>query len=183
MKKISGWFVALITCAVSLAAMLIFDYLLSLLYYYMGKVSFLVDILDFIGELLDLGLTALVAVVVATSIWNFGHKLTQKICGEQIPYEKSPVDRVNDLFILVFLAALAFVGYHFFVNIGDAVAFYTEGVTGLGKLLMFWKAIKEAFLYVRSEYILIYKIGFNSFILTVINLVVVHGVTPESEES
>lgn len=183
MKKLSAWSVALITWVVSLAAMLVFDYLLTLAYYYIGKVSFLAGALEFIGEILDLGLTALVAAVVATAIWGFGLKLIRKIYGEKIPYEKSPVDRINDMFVLVFLAVLVFVGYHFFVNIGDAIAFYTENVTGLGKLLMFWKAIKEVFLYVRSEYILIYKIGFNSFILTVIDLFAAHGVTTESEES
>ena len=175
-RKVSAYFVAIVTALVSLVAMLVFDYVLSLLYYFMGKVPFMVGIIDFIGEVLDLGLTALLAAVVANTIWGLGHKLVQKIYDQKIPYDKSPVDRVNGVFCLVFLVVLVFVGYHFFVNIGSAVAFYTEGLTGLGKILMFLKAAKETFLYVRSEFIWIYKIGFNSMILTIISMFV----TPET---
>lgn len=168
MKKISAWLVAILTALVSLGAMLLFDYLLTLLYFYIGKVSFLAGALEFIGEILDLGLTALAAAAVVTAIWGFGHKLVQKIYGEKIPYDKSPVDRVNSMFIVVFLAALVFVGYHFVINIGDATAFYTEGTAGLGKILMFFRAVKEVFLYVRSEFVVIYKVGSNSLIMAVI---------------
>ena len=168
MNKISGWFLALVTAAVSLAAMLVFDYLLSLLYFYMGKVPFLTGILEFVGELLDLGLTALVAAFVATTIWKFGHTLIEKMHGEKIPYEKGPMYIISVSFIFIFFAVLIFVGYHFFANIGDAVGYYTADMEGWGKVLMFLKAVKEVFVYVRSEYILIYKIGFNSMILAAI---------------
>jgi len=170
MKKLSGWLVAIITSAVSLAAMLLFDLILSWVYFYLGKVAFLVDILDFIGELLDLGLTALVAVAVVTYIWSFGHVLIEKINGEEIAYNKTPLYHTNNVFIFLFLAMVVFVGYQFFTEIGGAVAAYTADMQGMGKLLMFLKAVKDVFLYVRSEYIFIYKIGANSFILTAISL-------------
>ena len=171
MKKVSGWLVAIVTSAVSLAAMLLFDLLLSWVYFYLGKVAFLVDILDFIGELLDLGLTALVAVLIVGNIWTFGHSLIDKINGEEIPYNKTPLYHTNNVFIFLFLAMVMFVGYQFFTEIGGAVDAYTAGMQGVGKILMFLKAIKDVFLYVRSEYIYIYKIGANSLILTAISLI------------
>ena len=170
MKKISAWLVAIVTGVVSLGAMLVFDYLLSLVYHFVGKVKFLNGIIDFAGEILDLGLTALVAALIATAIWRFGHSLIEKMYGEKLPYENSPVCHIANSFIFLFLAVILFVGYHFFANIGDAVTTYTVGMQGMGKILMFLKAIKDVFLYVRSEYIFIYKIGANSLILTAISL-------------
>ena len=170
MKKVSGWLVAILTSAVSLAAMLLFDLILSWVYFLLGKVAILVGILEFIGEILDLGLTALVAVAIVDYIWAFGHSLIEKIQGERISYNKTPLYHTNNVFVFLFLAMVIFVGYQFFTEIGGAVAAYTAGMQGIGKILMFFKAIKDVFLYVRSQYIYIYKIGANSLILTVISL-------------
>ena len=170
MKKLSVWLVAIITSGVSLAAILLFDLILSWVYFQLGKVAFLLGILEFIGELLDLGLTALVAAWIVENIWTYGYTLIKKINGEKIPYNKTPLYHTNNMFILLFLAMVIFVGYQFFREIGGAVAAYTADTQGLSKLLMFLKAIKDVFLYVRSEYIYLYKIGANSLILTVIAL-------------
>ena len=78
------WLTASLTTAISLVVMLIFDFLLSLVYSLLEKVPFLSEILDFIGELLDLGLTSLVAIFLITAIWNAGHSIIEKINGKKI---------------------------------------------------------------------------------------------------
>ena len=169
MKKISVWFIAVITTLVSLIAMLAFDFLLSLLYYLLGKVALLSGIINYIGDILDLGLTALAAALLAGAIWNFGLSVIEKTSGTTIQYKNSPIYHTNNAFFFLFLAILIFLGVRFATMIGGAVTAYTVDLHGMSKFLMFLKAIKDTFLYVRSESIILYKIGSNSLILFAIS--------------
>lgn len=168
MKKIGTWSVAIITSLVSLAAMLVFDYILAWIYYLMGKVPFLTDVIEGIGEVADLGLTALVAVLIAHTIWAAGNSLIRKIDGEALKDKNTPLYHTNNAFLLVAIAVFVFVGYHFFRQIGGTVITYTSDPRWFAKILLFFEAIKDTFLTVRAEHILIYKIGWNSFVLAVI---------------
>jgi hypothetical protein len=172
MRKISGWFIALLSSLISLAAMLIFDFILSLAYHYIGKVPFLTEIMEYIGDIMDLGLTTLVAALLATAIWRVGLSVIEKLYGHTIAFDESPIYHINVLFIFVFFAMAIFVGYQFITLIGGAVRSYTSDMQGMGKFLIFFKAIKDVFLYVRSENILFYKIGTNSLILFIISIFV-----------
>ena len=169
MKKLSAWGVAIITGLVSLAAMLIFDFILSVIYYFIGKVPLLSDVVDYIGDILDLGLTALIAMGIALFIWRFGYGITNKITGENREYDKSPVAYTNFCFIIVFLVMVLFLGYQFVTTVGRTVANYTTGYEGFDKLLLFLKAIKDHYTSVCGENIVLYKLGNNSLILWVIN--------------
>ncbi|MBQ9973909.1 MAG: hypothetical protein IJP02_03000 [Oscillospiraceae bacterium] len=170
MKKLAIWPLALLTSLVSLAGMCLFDLVLSLFYYVIGLVPFLTDILDYLGDILDLGLTALFAGFVATEIWVFGHTLIEKINGASIPYSKGPVFRINHVFFFLAAAALLFVGWQFFSLVGSVVTGYTTGYEGFGRLLLFFKAIKDAFAFVCAEHLVIYRIGSASLILSVVHL-------------
>ena len=170
MKKIAVWPIAVLTSAASLIAMCIFDFILSLIYYFIEKIPFLSDIIEYIGEILDLGLTALVAALIATFIWKFGHTIIEKISGRSIAFKYSPVSYVNCVFILVFLAALIFLGYTFATLIGSVVTSYTADLQGMDKFLMFFKAVKDTFVFVRGENIILYALGYNSLVLSVINI-------------
>lgn len=169
MKKIAAFTVALITALISLIAMGIFDFVLDLIYALLAKVPFLTDIVEGIGEILDIGLTALLAVFIAIYIWKFGYKVMRKLV-EYESFEKCPLYHINNAFFFVFLAAYAFLGYHFFSHIGDAVSSYTADFTGFGKVLMFWEAIKDVYSYVCSQFYIYYLIGSGSFVLFIINV-------------
>ncbi len=170
MKKVSMWLVAAMTCLVSLIAMCIFDFILSVIYYFIGKVPFLSDIIDYIGGLLDLGLTVLIAMGIATAIWRFGHSIIEKINGNGIEFQKSPIYYINNCFLFIFLAMVLFLGYKFVMLIGGAVTEYTAALQGMDKILMFLKAIKDTVALVCNENILLYKIGNNALILFAINI-------------
>ncbi len=170
MKKVSMWLVGIMTSLVSLAAMLLFDFVLSVIYYFIAKVPYLSDITGFIGDILDLGLTIIVAMSISVFIWRIGHTLTEKIKGEDIKYKDGPVSYINSLFILVFFAALIFFGFKFAMLVGAAVASYTADIQGFAKFLMFFEAVKDTLSFVCNEYILLYKIGTNSFILSIMNI-------------
>lgn len=146
-----------------------FDFLLSLIYYFIGKIPFLAEIVDGIGEILDLGLTALVAAVMATAIWNFGNSIISKITGKVVDYESSYVFCVNFVFIGIFLFATVVLGIQFASHIGETIAFYTEDSQGLTKVLLFFEAIKNTFSYIRAENVFLYMIGHNSLILCIIS--------------
>ncbi len=169
MKKLISYPVALLVSAVSLLAMCIFDILLSLVYALLGKVPFLVDIIEFIGELLDLGLTVLFALFLVTAIWRVGHKLIQKICGPH-DFEKSPIRHTTFLLLLLTLAMLIAVGGTFFGAVGERVASYTADMTGLGKWLMWGKAVKDTYTYACAEHLILYKLGSSAFLLGIINV-------------
>ncbi len=170
MKKISMWLTALTTSFVSLLAMLLFDYLLSTVYFYIGKVPFLSEALDFIGEILDLGLTALFAIFLIGAIWKLGHSIIEKINGKEIEFTKSPICYVNNLFLVVFLVALVFLVINFATIIKDVVTSYTSDTQGLGTILTFFEALKDAAIYVCDQNIILYKIGSNSIVLFFINI-------------
>ena len=170
MKKFSSLLVAIVTSLVSLTALCICNLILAWIGYYIAKVPFLADILDFIGEVLDLGLTALIAILIAGGIWNFGHSVVEKLRGEKIDFDKGPVHRTNILFIFVFLAMSVFIGIEFFAIAGDVVSSYTADVQGFTKVLMFLKAAKDAFLYVGNTNYICYTIGESSLILFIINI-------------
>lgn len=170
MKKISMWSVATTTSLVSLIAMLTFDFILSIIYYFIGKVAFLSEIIDFIGGVLDLGLTFLIAALIASAVWGLGSSIIEKINGEPIEFNKIPIYNINNLFVFVFFGMLIYFGFKFFALIGDVITPYTADFQGINKILMFFKAIKDTFLYVRNENIIIYKIGTNSLVLFIINI-------------
>lgn len=170
MKKIVICLVAFITSAVSLALMYLFDILLSFIYFYIDKVKFLATILDFIGGILDLGLTALVAIAIAVSVWEVGHKIVEKIIGIPISRNKSPIYNMNYIFTVIFVVVFIFIGYKFIVTIGPVASSYMSAFNGVGKGLALWEAIKETFWYVRDSHIFIYRLGTNSFILAIINM-------------
>ncbi len=170
MKKISSWLVAILAALVSLLAMCLFDLLLSWIGFYIAKVPFLTDIIEGIGEILDLGLTALIAIVIASSIWQLGLKISNKITGQNVEFEDSALFKINNMFLFVFLAAFVFLGFNFFTIIGDTVTAYTADIQGFTKFLMFLKAIKDTFIFVCNDSLLIYTVGGNSFVLFVINI-------------
>jgi len=164
------WLVALVTALVSFVAMYIFNWLLSVVYYFLGKVPFLTDILDYLGELLEIGLTALAAYLIAIAIWKFGHSVIEKINGGPIEFEDSPIRSVNFFFLIPFLAILVFFGYQFVVLIGGTVAAYTAEFEGFTKILLFFKAIKDTLVFVCNEHIILYRVGVSSFYISIINL-------------
>jgi len=168
MKKISSWLVAILTGLVSLAAMFVFDVILAVIYYYIGKVPFLAEIMEFAGEILDIGLTVLVAVGISIYIWQFGHFVIEKINGKSIKFKDSPVLTVNSWFGIVFLTSIVFLGYNFAVLIGGAVTAYIAGFEGVSKILMFFKALKDTFSLVCTQNIIISKICSNSLFLFII---------------
>ena len=170
MKTISAWLVAVITSGVSLAVMCVFDLILSIIYYYIGKIAFLTDILDYFGEILDLGLTAIVAMLLATAVWRFGHKIVEKIKGEEIEFEKGPVYCVNHCFFFAFIVIFLFLSFQFVMLIGAAVTNYTADLYGFAKILMFFKAIKDTVVHVCSDNLVLYKISANSFLLSAIQI-------------
>lgn len=170
MKKLAAWPLAALTSAVSLAAMCVFDLILSVIYYFLGKVPFLTDLLEYLGDILDLGLTALFAAFLATWIWVKGHTLIEKLYGHEIDYDKGPVYRVNYVFFFLSLAAFLFIGYLFFTQVGATVTAYTADFQGLSKLLLFGKAIKDTFSFVCAQHLVIYKVGSASLILFVVHI-------------
>ncbi|MBR5272715.1 MAG: hypothetical protein IKU25_04895 [Clostridia bacterium] len=170
MKKVFIWPIAVITSLISLITMLVFDFVLSFVWYFIGKVPFLTEIIDSIGEILDLGLTALTALVIVTSIWAFGHSIIQKIKGKSSDFQKSPVYYVNSMFFIMFLVMAIFLGYKFTMMIGEAVTVYTVGSQGVEKFLLFAKAIKDTLYFICRENIVIYRIGTNSLILSIVNV-------------
>ncbi len=170
MKTVLGWVIALVTSLVSLIAMCIFDFILSLIYYFFGKVPFLSEIIDFIGEILDLGLTVLVAALIANTIWEIGHSLIEKTTGKILKYQDGPIHYINNLFLFVFLSMFLFLGYSFITSIGNAVITYTANYQGFAKLLMFYEAIKDTFSAIRDANIIFYMIGSNAFFLFAINV-------------
>ena len=170
MKKVLTWPIAVITSLLSLAAMYLFDLILTVIYYFLGKIPFLTDIIDFIGEILDLGLTVLVGVFILTFIWGLGKKLIEKIIGEHCEYEKTPIYYTNNCLLLVFLAMVIFLGIQFVPLITPAVTYFTEDSSGITKILLFFKAIKEVFLHVCSENAFFYRIGGNSLFVAIANI-------------
>ena len=169
MKKAATFGIALITALISLIAMGIFDFVFDLIYSLLAKVPFLTDILEGIGEILDIGLTALLAIFIAIYIWKFGFRVMNMIISYE-SFDKCPLYHVNNCFFLLFLGAYAFLGYHFFSHIGNAVSEYTADFTGFGKALMLWEAIKDVYTYVCNQYYIYYLIGSGSFVLAIINL-------------
>ncbi len=170
MKKISVWLVALLTSLASLAAMCIFSVLLAVVYYFIGKVAFLSEIIDFVGELLDLGLTVLASMFIAITIWRFGHTVIEKISGKEIKYADSPIAYINSAYLFVFLVLLILLGVKFAMLIGGVVGAYTADFQGLSKILMFFKAIKDALLFVCNENRILYEICINALVLFGINI-------------
>ena len=170
MKKIITWPIAIITSAISLVVMCIFSLILSLVKNWLGKVAFLSEIFEFLGEILDLGLIAIAALFIACSIWKCGKTVIEKINGQKEPFNKCPVFHINNLFLLAFLAMVIVLGYDFVMLIGKTVASYTAGFQGLGKLLMFYEAIKDTLGFVRNEKAILYTVGSNGLILFLINI-------------
>ena len=170
MKKTLTWTIAITTSFISLVAMLIFDFVLSLIYSLIGKAPLLSEIIDFIGEILDLGLTALFAYIIALFVWEKGQSVIEKINGETVEFNKSPISTVNNMFCFVFLGAAVFLGFKFAALIGDTVSYYTVEAQGFEAILMFLKAVKDTVVSVCVENIIVYKVCLNSLILFICNI-------------
>lgn len=170
MKRFFRWPIALLTSFATLVAMLLFDFILSLFYYLICKIPFMDYIIDFIGEILDLGLTALFAYTIAVFIWGFGHSLVEKIVGKDIEFKKSPVFYINLSFFFIFLIVFVFFAINVVMLIDDFVVNYTAQFQGLRKILMFFKAIKDSTIFVWNQNSILYRIGANSLLLSVINI-------------
>ena len=170
MKKIFIWITSIIICAVSLIAVCTFDLILSYIFNIFEKVPFLNEILDFMGGFLDLGLTVLISIAISTSIWRLGHFIIKKINGEKIEFKKCPIYYINNLFIVLFFAAVIFLGFEFSMLIGKAVQTYTAEFQGFAKILMFFKSIKDTFLSVCNQNILLYEAGTQGLVLFGFNI-------------
>ena len=170
MKKLAAWLLALVICLVSLVAMCLFDDLLAWVYHFIGKVELLTEILASIGEVLDLGLTALVAVLIVHTVWGFGYDRIKILNPAVTRYEKSPIYHINNVIGLLFLVMLVVLGYDFVKLVGEMVRTYTEGFRGLGKCLLFFKALKDTYLLVGEANFALFRIGTNALFLFVGNL-------------
>lgn len=161
MKKLLSWVMLIIGLSVNICIMLavldLFDFILLKL----GGVPFLVDILDFAGEIIDLSLTSLAFVLLSLGGFSVVHSISQKICADSEDTRYRVVIAICS--VIFILAVIAFV-VCFALNVGPVYKQFTEGTNGFSYILAFGASIKYTFNFTWQTHKLLFDLGYVCFI-------------------